>query len=304
VNKTKLIQKYLKDFPGAQTREIAHDTGTSTRMVRYVKGKLKKVLNDTNINILFVDVETSPMEVFVWGLYKQQIPATNVIKDWALLSWSAKWMGVDGVMSEAVTLEEAKYRSDASIMNTLWELIDRADVLVAHNANRFDVRKINARFIENGYTPPSSFSVIDTLKVAQRHFAFSSHKLNYLCGRLDIDTKMSTSFSLWKKCINGDATALAYMREYNEKDVVILEELYFALRPWIKSHVNLSLFAEGDKARCANCGSEKLDWKYFYHTTVNSYPSYRCKSCGAIGRSRFSKITKANRKNLTISVAR
>lgn len=304
MNKTTKIQGYLRDFPTASTSEVAREMNVSTRMVRYVKEQIKKKTNGNKINILFVDVETSPMEVFVWGLYKQQIPATNVIKDWSLLSWAAKWLGEERVMSECVTTTEAKDREDASIMENLWGLLDRADVIVAHNANKFDVRKINARFIENGYAPPSSFNVIDTLKVTQRNFAFSSHKLNYLTALLDIDSKLETSFGLWRKCVGGDSTALDYMQEYNEKDVVILEELYLTIRPWIKSHANLSLFAEDDKERCANCGSDDIEWKYTYHTTVNSYPSYRCNSCGAIGRSRFSKITKSKRKNLTISVAR
>ena len=31
--------------------------------------------------ILLFDIETSLMEVYVWGLYKQFIPHTNIIKD-------------------------------------------------------------------------------------------------------------------------------------------------------------------------------------------------------------------------------
>jgi len=302
--KTEYIKDYIRWNPSTKTKEIASTLDVSKRMVRYVKEEMKKGKNGGVANILFVDVETSPMEVLVWGLYKQRIPVQNVIKDWALLSWSAKWLGVDDVMSERVTTEEAHERQDVSIMQTLWELFDKADIVVAHNANRFDVRKIKARFIENGYPPTSSFNVIDTLKVSQRNFAFSSHKLNYLTSLLDIEDKTKTSFNLWKRCINGDNAALNEMREYNKQDVVVLEELYLVLRPWIKSHANISLLTDGDKEMCANCGGTHLDWKYFYHTTVNSYPSYRCLDCGAIGRSRFSKITKEKRKTLTVSVAR
>jgi len=303
-NKTSRIQEYLQENPSATTTLVATNLGVSTRMVRLVKSEIRKRTHGNKINILFVDVETSPMEVFVWGLYKQQIPVQNVIKDWSLLSWSAKWLGVDGVMSERVTANEAMDRQDASILGTLWELLDRADAVVAHNANKFDVRKINARFIENGYAPPSSYSVIDTLKITQRNFGFSSHKLMYLTSLLDIESKMETSYSLWKRCVAGDDTALDYMREYNEKDVVVLEELYLIIRPWIKSHVNLGMFADDNEERCANCGSNKLNWKYMYHTAVSAFPSYRCLDCGAIGRSRFSKLTKEKRRNLTVSVAR
>ena len=303
-NKTKKILNYLMYFPSATTRNVAKEVGVSTRMVRYVK-ESKRIQTDGNkVKILFVDVETSPMEVYVWGLYKQQIPISNVIKDWSLLSWSAKWLHDDKIMSKKVSTIEAMGRTDFSVIESLWKLFNEADIIVAHNAIKFDVRKINARFIENGYAPPSPYQVIDTLKVAQRYFGFSSHKLEYLMGLLGSENKKHTSFSLWKRCVNGDEDALKYMLEYNEQDVVVLEELYLILRPWIKSHVNLGLYTENTDSVCANCGSNKLDWNTKYYTPANKYSAYRCLNCGAFGRSRFSKITKDKRKNLTISIAR
>ena len=47
--------------------------------------------------ILLFDIETSLMEVYVWGLYKQFISHNNIIKDkdgnektWFVISWAAK----------------------------------------------------------------------------------------------------------------------------------------------------------------------------------------------------------------------
>ena len=55
------------------------------------------------------------MEVYVWGLYKQFISHNNIIKDkngneksWYVLSWAAKWLYDDDVMSDIVTPEETK----------------------------------------------------------------------------------------------------------------------------------------------------------------------------------------------------
>ena len=37
--------------------------------------------------------ETAPMEVYVWGLkYNNYISPSNVIKDYSVLCWSAKWL--------------------------------------------------------------------------------------------------------------------------------------------------------------------------------------------------------------------
>lgn len=302
--KSQKVLEYLLLHPDATTNTIAFELGVSTRLVRYVKEGKRKRENGNTVKILFIDIETSPMEVLVWGLYKQRIPVDNVLKDWAILSWSAKWMHEDEIMSEHVSVDEARVRSDRSVLSSLWVLLDKADIVVAHNGIRFDVRKINARFIENGFDSPSPYQVIDTLKISQKNFAFSSHKLVYLMSLLGSKQKGNTTYSLWKRCINGDASALKKMEEYNIQDVVVLEELYLILRPWIKSHANLALFSDGTEPVCPSCGSDDLKWEYKYNTTVSSFPAFRCNSCGAFGRSRFSSLSKEARKNLTAPVAR
>ena len=45
------------------------------RYIRMAKEKPKKV------NALLADIETAPMEVYVWGLYKQRIHHDNIIRD-------------------------------------------------------------------------------------------------------------------------------------------------------------------------------------------------------------------------------
>ena len=77
--------------------------------------------------ILLFDIETAPMEVYVWGLYKQFIPHTNIIKDskgeeksWYVLSWAAKWLYDENVVSDIVTPEETKTRNDKRVLQSIW----------------------------------------------------------------------------------------------------------------------------------------------------------------------------------------
>lgn len=259
---------------------------------------------DSHPKILLFDVETSPMEVLVWGLYKQRISPDNVIKDWALLSWSAKWLFEPEIYSQVVTPQEAIDRKDGSIIKGLWDLIDEATVIIAHNLDRFDRRKANARFIENRLTPPLPYQMIDTLKVAKKNFAFSSYRLDYINSLFSLRKKDDTNFQLWKDCIAGKAEALAKMRSYNETDVIALEELYVLLRPWMNSHPNLGLFVESEDSVCPTCASNELIWKGYYTTPTGKYRSFRCKECGAIGRSRFTCIPKDERKKIVVSTAR
>lgn len=255
--------------------------------------------------VLVFDIETAPMTVFVWGLYKQRIAHTNIISDWFLLSWSAKWLFHPETMSDVLTPKEAKAKDDKRIAKSIYSLIDEADIVIAHNGKKFDMRKLNARFISHGWDPPSPYQVIDTLQHSRSNFAFSSHKQDYLTKFLDLPNKLDTDFDLWVRCFSGEAKALEEMVEYNRHDVGGLEELYLTLRPWMKAHPNMALYVESDKRACANCGSSNLTLMHrkYYYTPMGKYRVHRC-GCGAIVRERLSGLSPAERSKLTASISR
>lgn len=312
-----LIQKLIKlfeEYEFSLTRDAYRqipDKPASTSTIERNFGSWSNLLEilsrKCDINkprILLLDVETAPMEVYTWGLYKQEISPYNVIKDWSMLSWAAKWLFEPEMYSLVVTPEEAIHRNDGSIIGTLWNMVDEADVIIAHNMDRFDRRRINARFIQNGLNPPLPYQMIDTLKIAKKQFAFSSRKLDYINNLFSLRKKDDTTFQLWIDCVHGDEKALEYMETYNRSDVLALEELYVLVRPWMTSHPNFGVFVESDDSLCPTCGCNNLEWKGHYTTPSGKYKSFRCKECGAIGRSRFTCIPKDKGKKLVISTAR
>jgi len=232
--------------------------------------------------ILLLDIETAPMEVYVWGLYKQYIPHDNIIKDWCMLSWNAKWLYDDEMKSDLVTAEEAIERNDKRIVQSIHKLLDDADIIIGHNLDRFDDRKIKARFITNGIEPPSPYRTVDTLKITRREFALPSYKQDYLTKYFGLTNKINVSefggFDLWKNCVTGNEEALKTMLHYNKYDVIGLEELYLKVRPYIKNHPNLGVLMDDDT--CPNCASEHLEeTDSTYFTTANKFPVYRCLNC-------------------------
>ena len=232
--------------------------------------------------ILLLDIETAPMEVYVWGLYKQFIPHDNIIKDWCMLSWNAKWLYDDEMKSDLVTAEEAIERNDKRIVQSIHKLLDDADIIIGHNLDRFDDRKIKARFITNGIEPPSPYRTVDTLKITRREFALPSYKQDYLTKYFGLTNKINVSefggFDLWKNCVTGNEEALKTMLHYNKYDVIGLEELYLKVRPYIKNHPNLGVLMDDDT--CPNCASEHLEeTDSTYFTTANKFPVYRCLNC-------------------------
>ena len=239
--------------------------------------------NITLPKILLFDIETSPMLLWAWGLWEQTFNIGQIKQDWFILSWSAKWLYEPEVMYGRLTGKEARNQDDKRITKSLWKLIDEAQILLGHNIDRFDRPKMNTRFIKHGLKHPSPYQTIDTLKIARKEFKITSNKLNYLCKYLGLDTKLNTNFDLWKECMKGNEKALKEMDKYCRQDIIILEELYLKLRPYMHSHPNLGLYMNTDELVCPNCGSQELTWGSKYTTGSSQFKTARCE-CGAFVR--------------------
>jgi len=263
---------------------------------------------DQKANVLLLDIETAPINAAVWGLWKQNVHIEQIYSEWFMLTWSAKWLYESDVFSDKLTQEEALAQDDKRISESIWKFVDYADVIIAHNAARFDMPRLNTRFLLNGLNPPSPYQTIDTLRVAKKNFGFSSNKLDFIAKKLGLEGKSDDGgMETWNNILRrGDEDALKTMEDYNRQDVLVLEEVYVKLRPWIKSHPNLALHYEDIGPRCPNCGSTSLIWEQgkFYVTPMNKYSTVRCGDCGAIGRSKSSALTSQQRSELISTTAR
>ena len=246
--------------------------------------------------ILIFDLETAPMQAYVWGRWKQYISLDQTVSEWFIICWSAKWLYSTEVFGDVLTSEEAVNEDDSRIVKSLWKLINEADIVVAHNGNKADIPWMNTRFILNNLNPPKPYFSIDTCLVARKQFNFSSNKLDALATYFGLSNKIDTNFKLWKNCLKGDKEALSYMLEYNKMDVKILEEIYLKLRPWIKNHPNISNITSS-RHSCPYCGREELKEipGKSYFTSVNEYKLYRCNHCKGVSRGKTS--IKRNRVN-------
>ena len=273
---------------------------------RYMRLANDKAKPNKNPKILLLDIETAPIEAYIWEIGPNiQVGHYQIKHEWFILSWAGKWLLEDGVLSDCATPKEAVNKDDSRICKSLWEVFEETNIIIAHNAVWFDIRKANARFIANELPPPSPYQVIDTLKQSRKIAAFSSHKLDHLTKTFGLSQKDDTDFDLWVRCCNGEKKALDYMLKYNKSDILALEGLYLFLRPWMKSHPNLGLYCNHDGNICPHCGCESLDWRITeYDTPAGKYNAFRCMECKAIGRSRFSTLKPEERKTLTISTAR
>lgn len=279
----------------------------TTREIIYAAKEIVRETTRKHAKILIFDIETTPLEAYVWQtqVWKARIGDENVISRWFMLTWSAKWLGENKIMSMRLTGEEALAEDDKRITAGIWGLLDEADIVIAHNGDKFDIPNLNTRFIINGLSPTRPYRTIDTLKVAQRQFGFTHNSLNALGRLFNLGEKMETGYNLWRRCKNGDDKALEIMEEYNCGDVELLESLYIKLRPWIKGHPNVGVYMESEDKVCAACGSEDIVPDGYYTTNAGKFRAYRCNSCGSSHtRDRKNIYPKEKRSNLGSPVPR
>lgn len=239
--------------------------------------------------ILLADIETLPLEVYAWGLFDQNIGLNQIKSDWTVLSWSAKWFGESPVFYKDVR-NQKNVRDDKRVLRGIWKLLDEADIVIWHYGTAFDHKKLNARFILNGFKPPSPYKQIDTKKIASRHFGFTSNKLEYLTDKINKKYKKSKhkkfeGFAMWTECMKGNIAAFKEMEAYNRMDVLSLEELYIQLRSW-GTGVDMRVFLEEDKPSCSVCGSAEINKYGFAYTNAKKYQRYRCTGCAALTRAK------------------
>ncbi len=209
--------------------------------------------------VLVLDIETSPMLVYIWSLGEQRVNLSQVHTDWYIMAWSAKWLGDPENKIIYKDLRGNNTGNDKEILKPLWTLLNEADIVITQNGQRFDSRKINARFMLHGMTPPKPYRHIDTYRLVKKAADFTSNKLEYLTDKFCTKHKKVThkkfpGLSLWIECIKGNKAAWNEMKFYNIKDVLSTEELYLKLKAWTPESMPKIYTMTEFANTCSTCG--------------------------------------------------
>jgi DNA polymerase elongation subunit (family B) len=241
------------------------------------------------VKILLLDIETSPNTAHVWGLWQQNVSINQLMESSYVLCYAAKWLNEEDIYFDSVHQSKPK-----TMLKGIHALLESADAVIHYNGTKFDIPTLNKEFLLAKLLPPSPYKQIDLLRVVRSSFRFPSNKLDYVSQRLGLGKKHEhEGHALWVKCMNGDKDAWKRMEDYNIQDVVLLEDLYNTLLPWIKNPPNRNLFS--DIQGCPTCGHEHLQKRGTAVSTTGTYQRYQCKSCGS-----WSQGTKSTKKMVEV----
>ncbi len=246
------------------------------------------------MKLLLIDIETSPLVVYAWGLFDQTISHNHIVEDGRVLCYAAKWYG------EPTIYFDSEYASGREkMLRGVHKLLSEADCVVHYNGKSFDIPTLQAEFLFSGLPPPAPYKQIDLYRVVKSELRVPSKKLDYIAKRLGRDGKVEHSgMAMWKGCMAGDPQSWAEMETYNRGDVVELESIYESLRPWIRHHPVTALYDEPGLPVCPRCGSAKMQKRGFAYTAMNKYARHQCQSCRGWMRDALSELPKEDRQNV------
>jgi hypothetical protein len=249
-------------------------------------------------NIFTMDIETAPNVAHVWGIWQQNVGLNQILEEDSILSFAYKRLGVDATYYMDVS--ECK---EKTMIRQIVKVLDKADIIIGHNFKKFDNKWILRQCLKYNLKPPSNYKIIDTLLVSRQLMRLPSHRLDAVAKFLKCDNQKDThkkfpGHSLWLGCLAGNKAAWKEMEFYNRQDVIVNEDVYLKLRPYITNHPNVGVYGDADEPVCPKCGHKHVHYRGYFHTNAGRYRKFQCQSCGGWGRLRQGVQTKEKRKAL------
>lgn len=243
--------------------------------------------------ILYWDVEVALKLGYFYNQWNTNIPYSRIKHHSFLLSVAWMWEHEPGRVHSVSLLDDSKrfkrdFRDDTFVARTIRDEINKADAIVAHNGDGFDVKELNSRLAKHGMKPTNTPIQIDTLKMAKTHFRYSGgNSLANLCEFFELDaSKSSITESTWIAAAEGCPDAIEFVENYNRDDVPPLRAIYLIQRPFGPAKLNQNLFTKDDV--CPACGTK--NWKKngtqkeieedYHRTRITARQKWACKQCG------------------------
>lgn len=179
---------------------------------------------------------------------------------------------------------------DKGLVADFAKVYETADITVGHYSSRFDVPMLQSKLLKNGLPPLAPVKHIDTWDVARKNFKLHNNRLNSLAGFLGTNhQKTAIDFESWLQAAHGSKKHLKEVVDHCRYDVLVLEEVFNKIKPWIRQMPARQLFVGGDPMSCPSCGSTHLHSRGYHVSRTRKYRRFQCQDCGKWSRTRISE---------------
>jgi DNA polymerase elongation subunit (family B) len=216
---TKALRKIIKK------RGFKVSEQTCRLALQEVRDRLKnKPTLKNKPKVLFYDIEVSFGIFTVWNPgWKINVSYDNMIEKPKIICISYKWNDSD----EVHTVRWDSNQNDKLLVENFVPVLNEADVIVAHNGDKFDLPWIKTRALYHNISMLPKYPSVDTLKISRYKFRQPSNRLDDIADYFGLGRKIKVGYDLWKDVVlKKSKEALNQMIEYCEQDVIVLEKVY------------------------------------------------------------------------------
>lgn len=257
-------------------------------------------MSERKFKRMFFDIETSPNIVLTWGTgYNITIDYKSIVKERAIICICWKW--ADEKKVHYLTWD--KNQNDKIMLKNFIEEMNKADEIIGHNSDRFDIKWIRTRALFHRLKCPPDFISVDTLKLSKNGFKFNSNTLDYLGKYLGVGGKLNAGYDLWKKItLNNCEKSLVKMVRYCKNDVKKLEDVFNLMKPYVKHKTHKGVFIGRKRISCPECTSfQTIKRKVRISSAGYRQQQMQCTDCGKYFTIPESKLEINESKNTDIS---
>lgn len=220
---------------------------------------------ESNSHILYLDIEASDLSADIGHL----------------LSIGYMWEGENKpTILSLINYPGSKPNDDRFLLKAFEPIFEKADLVVHHFGDYYDLPFIQTRRLINGLLKLSDVQTVDTWKIARKKLRLGSNRLERILDVLNCPyQKTPVRLSIWSDARIGDKKAFKYVEKHNEIDVLVLAWVYKRIRSMWPSHPALICTPHMSLNKCIVCGG-KAKRNGIWPTAKHHYQRIRCTNCG------------------------
>ncbi len=234
--------------------------------------------------ILFWDIETKPLQAWVWSPGKQYVGHKQLVKDnaqFGIICVCYCWN--DGKPAKSIDWGYDEQNTGA-LVEEFDKILKEADWTIGKNSDRFDTKMLNAARMFAGLPgmPDWTKYTDDLEKQMRRHFRLPSQSLDYISGQLGYGGKIKMEFQDWIDICEKNEDGMKKFKKmikYCKKDVEDTRSLWDKLSEHFEPKLNKSVFISDGARRCRHCGSDDLRKDGIKCQGQSRYQKYACRAC-------------------------
>jgi len=248
----------------------------------------KDFLKGRETHVLLLDLEVSPILGTTYEAYKSNL--IWIEKPPMIVTMAWQWFGEDEIHVKGLPDYDGykpgwEHLNDRDLCEELYDLLEKADLIVGHNEKKFDLTIARSRFLAHGFRPTKEWFIEDTLQILWKRFRLPKNNLEAACEYVGLPGKTKfTHADFIKGCIAGNKEDWEGMKTYNARDIEITKAFYAKISPWNNSHANLNLILRGGQL-CRVClangrTATNVAKNGTEYLKMSARAKYRCLTCG------------------------